>query len=349
MLLQINPHQATPVYRQIQRQIAAAIADRQIHPGDVLQSQEDLAAQLAVSPSAVRKAYEELASRGLCSNSPTGDYCVTHPELGLVNGEGTDLALLLLEKELLTAELESARDFQHRLLPPSEMSGDRWILSSRSYAAGALAGDFYDIVSREDGSLDLVIADVAGKGLAAGLLMASTKSLLPQVTAAVCPGAALEELNSRLLPLLNSREFVALTYARFDPRRGELQLANAGLPDPYLLRHSGAVEPLEVTGDRLPLGIRQEVTYVTAQYSIEPADRLLMLSDGIPEARDHRGNPIGYEGLLRLLESSDVWESDAATGDPGRWLDRLFDEVSRRTGSILEDDWTAVLLESQAG
>jgi serine phosphatase RsbU (regulator of sigma subunit) len=347
MLLQINPNDATPVYRQIQRQIASAIADRRLQPGEPLQPQNELSAQLAVSPSAVRKAYAELESSGLCDRSSGVDYRVTHPDLASTKGSGTALALSLLEKELLTRELESAREFQHRLLPPSEMRGDRWTLSSRSYAAGALAGDFYDVAPRADGSLDVVIADVAGKGLAAGLLMASTKSLLPQVAVADSPGAALAALNSRLLPLLNSREFVASTYVRFDPRRGELQLANAGLPDPYLLHHSGVVEPLEVSGDRLPLGIRGDVDYATASYAIEPADRLLLLSDGIPEARDRRGNPIGYEGLQSLLERSAVWALDTAIGNAGRWLDRLLDEVSRQTGSILEDDWTALLLEYQ--
>ena len=345
MHLRINPHDSAPVYKQIQQQIAGAIADRQIHPGEALQPQEELAAQLAVSPSAVRKAYEELVSVGLCKDASDGDLRVTNPELGAVNGGGTDLALSLLKRELLTRELKTARSFQHRLLPPSEVTGDSWTLSSRSYAAGALAGDFYDVLPRDNGEVDLVIADVAGKGLAAGLIMAAAKSLLPLASVENSPGAALAELNLRLFPLLNNREFVALAYARFDPETGNLQIANAGLPDPYLLRHSGAIDALVATGDRLPLGIREEVTYSTARYSMEPADRLLMFSDGIPEARDRRGNPIGYEGLQRLLENSGIWAWDAAIGSPGLWLDRLLDEVSRHTGSILEDDWTAVLLE----
>ena len=86
MQLHINPHDEAPVYRQIQRQIATAIAERRIHPGELLQSQEDLATQLAVSPSAVRKAYEELRSDGLCDGSRKGRYRVSTPELGSVEG-----------------------------------------------------------------------------------------------------------------------------------------------------------------------------------------------------------------------------------------------------------------------
>ena len=345
MHLHINPYDSTPVYRQIQQQIASAIADRQIHPGERLQTQEELAAQLAVSPTAVRKAYKELETAGLCDSSSGGDIRVTNPELGSVNGGRTDLALSLLKRELLTRELETARSFQHRLLPPPEMHGDSWTLSSRCYAAGALAGDFYDVLQLADGGVDVVIADVAGKGLAAGLIMASTKSLLASAAAQGSPGAALEELNRNLCPLLSNREFVALAYARFDPHQGTLQIANAGLPDPYLLRRSGQIDSVAVTGERLPLGIRKGVTYSTVQYAMGPADRLLMFSDGIPEATDHGGDPIGYDGLMRLLEDSGVWARGTAIGTTGRWLDRLLDEVSQLTGSILQDDWTAVLLE----
>lgn len=345
MHLHINPYGSTPVYRQIQQQIAGAIADRQIHPGERLQTQEELAAQLAVSPTAVRKAYKELETAGLCDSSSGGDIRVTNPELGSVNGGRTDLALSPLETELLTCELRTARSFQNRLLPPSEMCGDSWSLSSRCYAAGALAGDFYDVLRLADGRIDVVIGDVAGKGLAAGLIMASTKSLLASAAAKSSPGAALEELNQSLFPILSNREFVALAYARFDPSKGTLQIANAGLPDPYLLRQTGQIDSVAVTGDRLPLGIRNEVTYSTTQYVMESADRLLMVSDGIPEATDRNCDPIGYDGLMRLLEGSGVWACCTAVGNPSRWLDRLLDEVSQLTGSILQDDWTAVLLE----
>jgi sigma-B regulation protein RsbU (phosphoserine phosphatase) len=347
MHLHINPNHPAPVYRQIQQQIADAIADRQIHPGEVLLPHEQLAAQLTVSPAAVRKAYEELESAGLCHGTSSGELRITNPELGSVYGSGSDLALSLLKKELLMRELETARSFQRRLLPPAEMCGNGWRLSSRCYPAGALAGDFYDVLELEDDVVDLVIADVADKGLAAGLIMATAKSMLPHAAKQDSAGDALGVLNQRLCPLLNSREFVALAYARFDPANGSLQFANAGLPDPYLLRHTGRIEPLPVTGDRLPLGIRQDARYVTSQVSLEAADRLLMLTDGLPEATDQRGDPIGYEGLVHLMRQSPDRTCDAATGSSGLWLDRLLGEVSRLTGSILQDDWTAVLLEYQ--
>jgi len=345
MHLHINPHDEAPVYRQIQSQIATAIAERQLHPGDLLQSQEDLATQLAVSPAAVRKAYKELQSNGLCDGPRKGTYRVSAPELGSVEDGNAPLALAMLKKELLTQELRTARNVQHRLLPPSEVRGDSWSVNGRSYPAGALAGDFYDVVPLDNGIVDVVIADVAGKGLAAGLIMAATKGLLALGAAQDSPGQALGELNRRLFPMLGNREFVALAYARFDPQAAIVSIANAGLPDPYLVRHTGTVETLGVDGDRLPLGIRPDVVYSTSRYPLDPDDRLLLVTDGIPEALDTRGNPLGYEGFARLLESAAGWSQNATLSNPGRWLDRLLDAANQHSGSILDDDWTAVLLE----
>jgi sigma-B regulation protein RsbU (phosphoserine phosphatase) len=345
MQLHINPHDQAPVYRQIQHQIASAIAERQIRPGHELESQKELAVQLAVSPTAVRKAYRELQSQGLCAESLDGRFRVAHPGLPAGHADRTELALSLLKRELLTEELRAAREIQGRLLPPASIRGDSWVLEGRSFPCGSLAGDFYDLVEHADGRLDVVVADVAGKGLGAGLIMASAKALVPLVAAAESPAEALERLNERLLPLLGQREFVALAYARLDPRRGTLTIANAGLPDPYLLRVTGDVEMCDCPGDRLPLGVRADVSYSNAPCTLGPNDRLLILTDGIPETIDVTGNPFGYDGLLQLLESMNHPAADRQPQAPDRWLDRFLERVGHRTGSLPDDDWTALLLE----
>ena len=345
MQLHINPHEPTPVYRQIEKQIAAAIAGRELQPGDRLLPDSELAVRLAVSPAAVRKAYEELQAAGLCGVDEGGSLQITDPGLGRLHTEGTDLALSLIEKALLVSELESARDLQIRLLPPAELTGDGWATSCRCYASGALAGDFYDVLVGETGRLDLVVADVAGKGLAAGLIMASAKSLLPLAAQLGSPAEALGQLNDRLLAQLGRRQFVAMTWARFDLSSGELRIASAGLPEPYLLHRNGSLANLPLQGDRLPLGIRPGVRYVSSACRLEIGDRLLLVTDGLPEARDRSGLPIGYDGLFELLRETGQPCSSLAQPENAVWLDRFFDLVSQRTGSILEDDWTALLLE----
>src|SRR5204862_108249 len=78
-------------------------------------------------------------------------------------------------------ELEMARSIQARLLPPPTMSGEGFSLEARNMAAHYVAGDFYDFIRLDDGSIVIVVADVAGKGMGASLTMASVKAVLPFV------------------------------------------------------------------------------------------------------------------------------------------------------------------------
>lgn len=343
MHLHINPHDELPVYRQIERQITRAIANHSLKPGQTLPPEDQMAAQLVISPLAVHKAYERLRSSGLCYSSADGGYQIAAQALG--SDRNQDLAML--KRELLAQELHSAREVQKRLLPPTEIVGDSWQVSSRSFPAGALAGDFFDVTETKDGHLGVAVADVAGKGLAAGLIMAVVKASLPDVTAGRDPKSVLLELDRRLCPLLSRREFVALAYTRFDPIGGWLEIANAGLPDPYLIKSDGSVRTLSVEGARLPLGTGLDVPYSSMRTRLDLGDRLLLITDGIPEATDRHGEPIGYRGVSRLLQASLQSEKRHPNRNraPDHLLDRLLEKASALSGSILEDDWTAVLLQ----
>ena len=342
MQLHVDPNAATPIYRQIERQIAEAIADRRLRPGDELLPEEQMAAHLVVSPASVRKAYEHLEWSGLCRTSDSRVPLVLPPTSPPSSGNRAGLALSLLKRELLAAELESAREAQSRLLPPPRLEGEGWRAEVRSCPAGALSGDFYDLFRHADGGLGVVVADVAGKGLAAGVLMAAAKSMLPFVVPRLGPAAALRELNRRLRPLLGRREFIAMACARLSPGGTALELANAGLPDPYLIR-AGVPTPLAPPGPRLPLGLRRELRYEAVAHELEPGDRLLFTSDGLAEATDERGDPLGYEALARLL--SDLSRDGGGPAEPGPWLDELLTRVREVSSPLPEDDWTALLVE----
>ena len=345
MNLHISPHTDLPIYRQIQQQIARAISERRLRPGESLLPEHELARQLVVSPAAVHKAYLELESAGLCDRDGSGPARVIEPGLESIDSERMEIALSLLERELLTRELRTARRFQRRLLPADEIRRDRWTVCSRSYPAGCLAGDFYDVIEPRVGLVDVILADVAGKGVAAGLIMAATKSLLPLVATEASPGRALTALNERLCDTLDNREFVAMVYARFDAHSGLLELANAGIPDPALLRRNGKIEWLQAAGSRLPIGARRGSRYSTSRFELDTRDRMLLLTDGIPEAIDGQGQTFGYESLHTLLEEMVAWRPDTSGGQTGPWLDHFIDEVSHRTSSHLTDDWSAMLLE----
>ena len=147
----------------------------------------------------------------------------------------------------------------------------------------------------------------------------------------------LAQLNRKLHADLGAREFVALAYARYDPASGMLELSNAGLPDPYRLAGGEDAEPLSVPGPRLPLGARREVAYESLSIAMGAGERLLLFTDGLPEASTAAGEPLGYEILQSLIPR--------AASSTGELLDSLFSAVRNATVSDLGDDWTALAFE----
>jgi serine phosphatase RsbU (regulator of sigma subunit) len=243
------------------------------------------------------------------------------------------------EIEFAERELQLARNLQSRLLPPAEVAGEGYRVAARNLAARVVAGDFYDVFRLADGAVGLTVADVAGKGMAASLIMASAKARLPLLAADRPAEETLRELNRVLAAELSPREFVALVFARYDPSSGALTLANAGLPDPYLLRQGEPPRPLVVPGPRLPLGARREVPYEALQLRLEPGDRLLMFTDGLAEAPTPAGEPLGYTALAGLMPM------DGGSAPLLAWLDGVLERVRARTVAVLEDDWTALVVE----
>ncbi|MCP4896146.1 MAG: SpoIIE family protein phosphatase [bacterium] len=339
LLLHLAPGDPEPLREQIARQLRDRIVRGELQTGQLLPGHRQLARQYRVAPSTVEAAFELLVADGLLDGAPSGDVKVAE----LIPERRRDLVERLQLEELVAQELgqrelEMARDVQRRLLPPPEVAGPGWEVAARCLPARVVAGDFYDILRHPDGSVDVIVADVAGKGFAASLIMASVKAMLPFVNADGGVAELLVRLNGRLALELGRGEFVALAAVRYSPSEGLVELANAGAPDPYLLRPGQPARPLSVPGPRLPLGVREHVTYASRTVDIAADDRVLMLSDGLPEARDVDGEPLGYQALEMMLCR------ELATETPSSWLTGLFDSVQRRTTRAPEDDWTAALL-----
>lgn len=229
-------------------------------------------------------------------------------------------------------QLELARDLQQRLLPAPQLETEAYRVVARNVPAAYVAGDFYDFVPLSDGRLLIVIADVAGKGVGAGLIMATVKAMIPLIAAEQSGVAPLVgRLNERLAAQITRREFVAIVLAIYDPRHGSLAIANAGLPDPLLVREDD-VRPLVVGGPRYPLGIRRSLAYESITTRVQAGDRVLFFTDGLPETTV-AGEPLGYERLTAHVKQT---RGDVAA---------LFAALES-AGATHDDDWTAVVLES---
>jgi hypothetical protein len=242
----------------------------------------------------------------------------------------------LKEAEFAEKELVLARSIQQRILPPPELSGEGFRIAAKNLAARFVAGDFYDFFRLPDGAVGIVVADVAGKGIGASLVMATVKAALPFLAAERSVAETLREANRRIAERLESREFVALAYLRYEPETGAFALGNAGLPDPYRVRDGTPARALSVPGPRYPLGVRGEVAYEETRGRLDAGERIVFVTDGLPEAPDAGGEPLGYERFEALLPRA---------ADP----DALFAAVRTAVAAPrLEDDWTALYLERRA-
>jgi Stage II sporulation protein E (SpoIIE) len=232
--------------------------------------------------------------------------------------------------EFAEKELQIAREMQQRLLPPPLIEQDGFRVAARTQPAHIVGGDFYDVVRLGDGSHGVIIADVSGKGIAASLLMASCKAMIPLLATNGGVAEVMHALNERLCEQLGRREFVAMLFARFDSTTGALEIVNAGMPDPYVIGND-APRALTVTGERFPLGIRRETRYDTAHASLARGERLLMFSDGFPEAMVGE-EAVGYDKVESMLGG---FQS----------VDALITSLAAIPGVRIDDDLTVMTLE----
>ena len=340
MLLHVTENSPEPMRSQIARQLRARILTGDLQASSTLPDPRRIARELHVSPGDVRRALGELAQEGWLE--PAAGASLRVAEVPAPRRRAAAQRRLLDDpdgQELLRRDLELAREVQRRLLPPARVDGEGFTVVSRSFPARVVAGDFHDVLPAAD-TVGVIVADVAGKGLAASLTMASVKAMTPFVAAGRGVAETLRELNRRLAGELGRAQFVALAFARITPCTGIVELANAGMPDPFLIGRDGAVRTLEARGPRLPLGIRPDVPYVSVTTRLADGERLFLFSDGIPEAPLASGGSFGYDAL-----ATTVGRGAADGGGVETWLDGVLDRVHDAVGPALDDDWTAVAVE----
>jgi serine phosphatase RsbU (regulator of sigma subunit) len=168
--------------------------------------------------------------------------------------------------------------------------------------AQEVGGDYYDLISLPGNRIGIAIGDVAGKGVAAALLMARVSSdarytLLTEAG----PAAAMCKLNTLMQEAGMLDKFVTLEIALLDPNRNEVTFVNAGHNPAVIFRHrSGKLE--EVFSHKVggfPLGVVEVCKYeVCATVGLEPGDVCVMFSDGVTEARNKQDKDFDLDGRL---------------------------------------------------
>jgi PAS domain S-box-containing protein len=168
-----------------------------------------------------------------------------------------------------------------------------------------IGGDFYDWVSLENGKVALVVGDLVGKGLQAATSMAEVKfTLRAFLTEFPSPARALERLNHFLLGGSGQSAhlgLVSLILAVFDPETGLVTCAVAAADPPLVLRTAGTIEEVDAGG--LPLGAISEATYEDTTIHLEDGDLLILVTDGLSEAR-RDGVFFGREGVIQAAKQA---------------------------------------------
>jgi serine phosphatase RsbU (regulator of sigma subunit)/anti-sigma regulatory factor (Ser/Thr protein kinase) len=202
-------------------------------------------------------------------------------------------------RERYEQEMRLVQLIQQHFLPGQLPQVDGWDLDALYRPAREVGGDFYDVVEFEDGRLGLLIADVTDKGVAAGFVMASARSILrAAVQRLVDPGAVLARANTQLYPDMPPSMFVTCLYGVLDPASGRFRFANAGHNLPCVQTATGAAE-VRATG--MPLGLMPDMAYEEAEATVEPGCALLLYSDALPEAHGPDGRMFGFPALVEAV------------------------------------------------
>jgi phosphoserine phosphatase RsbU/P len=254
--------------------------------------------------------------------------------------ENARLTSRVVEQEKLRRDLALASEVQRRLLPEHPPDYDFAAISAYSVPARSVGGDYYDFLDLGNHRVGIALADVAGKGVAAALIMAVVQASLRIV---VAEGAADREtslpalagkINEYLHRSTLSKSYATFFYAQLDEATRRLRYVNAGHNPPYLMRRAddnASVEIRELNVGGTVLGLFPEMTYEEASVDLQRGDVLIAFTDGVTEALNAAEEEFGEARLkdvirgtlhltaaeisARLAESLRLWIRDTAQYD----------------------------------
>lgn len=237
--------------------------------------------------------------------------------------------------------LENARDIQTSLMPQEDLRLPKLEIAGRSLPAHVVSGDYFHFLPRLDGHLGVVVGDVTGKGMPAALLMAvMTTAIRREFDRQHDVGSLFNELNESLFEQLQLRHMTsALSMVVFDPTSSRVDVANAGMIQPYFRNSDGRWRLLPVTG--YPLGAALKRNYQAQQVKLEPGSMIVLTSDGVVESLNPTGQFFGFDRLEALLDA--VPPDLDAEGVCIMILEAVYQHLDGREA---QDDITVVVMRS---
>ena len=253
----------------------------------------------------------------------------------------------MVAQERMRRELALAAEVQQRLLPSCPPKGTAMEIAGFCEPARGVGGDYYDFINFDNSELGLAIADVAGKGMPAALLMSTVQATLRSLTARNGSGipanyelaSIVSKLNRLLFNTTNGEHYVTFFYATFDQNTHQLTYVNAGHNPPLYLQAGENVEFRQLTAGGLVAGAFEHSNYEQATVQMAPNDLLFLYTDGLTEALNIDGEEFGAGRIMETLKSIASLS-----------VDQIRDEVVQRVkdwcaGMSLYDDLTFVVMK----
>ena len=234
------------------------------------------------------------------------DSIADHAALTVQNiGLSEEMAERLEAQRSTEWEIAIAQDVQRQLLPAKapEMSG--FVCAGHCTQAKSVGGDYYDFIPTGPESVTLVLADVAGKGIAAALLMANLQATLRGHHHALTrddPIGLLGRVNQQFFATTPGNRYATLFLANFDRSSGRLLYVNCGHVPPRVTRTDGAVDRLETTG--WAMGMFETWMGEAGSTTLHPGDTLVVCSDGVPEAMNDADEVFGNDRFDAALRAN---------------------------------------------
>jgi len=243
------------------------------------------------------------------------------------------------DKRRLEEDVRGAARIQASLLPEETPEIPGWELAGSSRLCSAVGADYYDF-ALADGELLLALGDVAGKGLAAALLMAALRAAVRALWREAVPlPSVVAGVNENLCQTVPQNRYATLFLARLDTAPGELTWVNAGHAPAVLVRNDGTHARLEEGGTIL--GAFRDAAWTEGRASLGRGDVLVLLSDGVVEAARAASSDLGPERLAEVVRAD-------VTGTAASILAALQAAADERSGAGQRtDDHTFVVVRRQ--
>jgi sigma-B regulation protein RsbU (phosphoserine phosphatase) len=244
-----------------------------------------------------------------------------------------------IEKQRTDQEISVAASIQQRILPKSLPSIEGFDISGINIASKSVGGDYYDCVPLSDGSFALVIADVAGKGIPAGLLVSSFHAYLnAYLETKISLVQLAQQLNRAICKASTDDKFITAFLALLDPRTGELESLSAAHNPVYLVKNDRTIQELNAGGVALGM-LDMDFPYQSEASVIEKGECLLLYTDGVTEAINEQ------EQLYDTVSPLKQFTLDNFSHPAETFIQSLIADIRRFAGAAPQvDDITALYL-----